>query len=98
MTKPETRYQASVVRRLENEFPSCVVIRLDPRLVQGYPDLLILHNDRWAMLEVKLTADAAQQPNQPYYVEMFDRMSYCAFIYPDIEDVIFDDLQQALGP
>ena len=96
--KSETKYQASVVRRLENEFPGCIVIRLDPRYVQGYPDLLILYENKWAMLEVKMAAGSATEPNQPYYVEMFNDMSYCAFIYPDNEDVIFYDLQQTLCP
>jgi len=96
--KAETKYQASVIRRLANEFPGCVVIRLDPRYVQGYPDLLILYETQWAGLEVKLSADAPTEPNQSYYVEMFDNMSYCAFIYPDNEDVIFYDLQQTLCP
>lgn len=95
--KAETKYQASVVRRLVNEFPGCIVIRLDPRYVQGYPDLLILYEARWAMLEVKISDDADTEPNQAYYVDLFNNMSYCAFVYPDNEDMVFYELQQALN-
>lgn len=92
----ESMYQKKLVRRLEAEFPGCIVIRNDPRYVQGLPDLLILYNELWAMLEVKTSEDAPTQPNQAYYIGEFSRLSYCSFIYPDIEERIFFELHEIL--
>jgi hypothetical protein len=91
----ESVYQHRLIRRLEKEFPGCFIIPNDPDLTQGIPDLLILFNDRWAMLEVKTSADAPNQPNQPYYVALFDTMSFASFIYPEIEDEVFRELQRS---
>lgn len=93
----ENEFQAQVIRRLKREF-ECVVIKQDPDFLQGIPDLLILCGDRWAMLEVKASINAPDRPNQPHYVAMFDAMSFARFIYPENEDEVFDELQQALEP
>lgn len=91
-------YKAKLVVELNARFPGCEIISLDPAYTfQGIPDLLILFRDRWAMLEVKKASNAKRQPNQPYYVDYFDRMSFCAFIYPENEEEVLDALQQALS-
>lgn len=92
----ERVYQAQLIKRLEKEFPDCVIIKNNPNDIQGIPDLLILFRDRWAMLETKASEGAPSRPNQPYYVEYFDQMSYCSFIYPSNEEEVIDDLQHAL--
>lgn len=92
----ETAYAARVKRRLELEFPGCVVIKNDPQQRQGIPDLIVLYRDRWAALEVKRSMKAPIRPNQTYYVEQFGEMSYSSFIYPENEERVFDELQLAL--
>jgi len=87
-------YQLRLIRRLEREFPGCVVIKNDPNYIQGLPDLLVLFEDQWAMLEVKTSKDAPEEPNQRYYIDLFDMMSFAAFIYPAVEDEVFDELQR----
>lgn len=94
----ESTYQGQLIRRLDDEFPGCVVLKNDSGYIQGIPDLLVLHNDRWAMLEVKISATAPTQPNQPYYVDRLDSMSFAAFVYPENEQEVFDALQLALCP
>ena len=94
----ESLFQSRLIYTLEQMFPGCLVIKLDANNIQGIPDLLILYNDRWAMLEVKKSADAPHQPNQDYYVQMANEMSYAAFIYPSNEEEILCGLQQALAP
>ena len=92
----ESQYQAELIKRLKLMFPGCVVLKNDSGYLQGIPDLLILHNERWAMLEVKTSETAKRQPNQDYYVELLDKMSWCSYIYPAIESMVLDDLQRTL--
>lgn len=93
----ESKYQSQLIERLEELFPGCVILKNDTDYLQGVPDLLVLYNDRWAMLEVKRAADAPQQPNQAYYVDLFDSMSFGAFIFPENEEDVLRDLQQTFG-
>lgn len=96
--KKETQYQKLVRRRLDTEYPGCIVMQNDSQQIQGIPDLLVLFEDRWAMLEVKTSKDEPFQPNQEYYIDHInEQMSYCSVIYPEIEDKVFYELQHALG-
>ena len=94
----ENKYQAELIKRLHNIFPGCVVLKNDSSLVQGIPDLIILFNDKWAMLEVKASERSREQPNQDYFVDLLDSMSFAAFIYPENEDEVLYALQQTFRP
>lgn len=76
-------------------FPGCIVMKNDPNYIQGIPDLIILWNDRWAALEVKRSLRASRRPNQEYYVEMMNRMSFSRFIYPQNKEEVLDELQRS---
>lgn len=93
----ENEYQAKLVKKLYRLFPGCQILKNDSDYQQGIPDLLILFNDMWAMLEVKESSGAAVQPNQEYFIDRFADMSFGAFIYPENEDEVLNDLQQAFG-
>lgn len=93
----EAIYQRKLIRRLEQIFPGCQILKLDPSENQGHPDLLILFRDQWAMLEVKFEAGAHEQPNQAYWVQVFDEMSFASFIHPQNEEQVLSDLQYAFG-
>ena len=95
--KRETQYQRLVIRRLESEYPGCFILRGMSDQIQGIPDLLILYEDRWVMLEVKTSANEPFQPNQEYYIDHINSLSYCSVIYPENEDKVFYELQQSLG-
>lgn len=77
-------------------FPGCFIFKLDPNEIQGIPDLLILHNNKWAILEVKRSANASHRPNQDYYVEVLNKMSFASFIYPENKEEVLHALQHAL--
>lgn len=96
-TKAETKYQAALVKRLYARFPGCFVLENNPLEVQGIPDLILLWEKHWAMLEVKTSADSDVQPNQVYYVTFFDEMSFGAFVYPENEQDVLDALSEAFG-
>ena len=92
----ESRYQAQLIRKLKRMFPGCEILKNDSRYLQGILDLTIFWNDRWAMLEVKASENARVQPNQGYYVEKMNRMSFAAFIYPENEDEVLAAMQETL--
>lgn len=96
-TRSESVYQTDLIRRIETLLPNCFIIKLDPDQYQGIPDLLILFEDKWAMLEVKATASSPAQPNQEYYVELFNDMSFASFIHPLNEEDVLEELVARLG-
>lgn len=93
----ETAYQRDLVNTLSELFPGCVVIKNDPSYIQGIPDLIVLYGPYWAALEVKISKTASTQPNQPYWVDRLDSMSYSAFVHPDNEEVVLNELKRAFG-
>ena len=94
----ENAYKAKLKDRLALMFPGCVILKNDAEFLPGVPDMLILYGDKWAMLEVKKSKRAKIRPNQPWYVELFDKMAFASFIYPENEEDVLNDLQQALEP
>lgn len=88
----ENVFQAKLIRELKDMFPGCIVMKNDASYIQGIPDLLVLHNNKWASLEVKKSATASRQPNQEYYVDKMDSMSFSRFIYPENYDEVLDEL------
>ena len=96
MGRLERDFQAKLIKELKVMFKGCIIVKNDPNYIQGIPDLLILYNDRWAALDVKKSATAHHQPNQEYYVDLMDQMSFDAFIYPENKEEILYELQQAL--
>ena len=98
ITMKENKFQAKVIKRLKQDFPGSIILKNDANYKQGIPDLLVLHEDHWAALEVKHSATAKHRPNQDYYIEEMNDMSYAAFICPENEEVIFSELQSALRP
>lgn len=93
----EAEYQRKLIKKLETLFPGCVILKNDEQYLQGVLDLLVLWGPHWAMLEVKASKRARTRPNQDYYVEQFDKMSFASFIYPENEEDVLNDLQYAFS-
>lgn len=96
MGKLERDFQRNLIKELKDIFVGCIIMKNDSSYIQGIPDLLILYKDRWAALEVKKSATASHRPNQEYYVDKMDEMSYASFIYPENKEAVLDELQQTL--
>lgn len=69
-----------------------MVMKLDSGYLQGVPDLLVLNEGRWATLEVKKSNRASHQPNQDYYVDKMNKMSFSRFISPENEQEVISDM------
>lgn len=96
--KRENKFQADLIKELKERFPDSIVLKNDSSYIQGIPDLTILNGNKWATLECKKFKNAKHQPNQDYYVEKMNGMSYSAFIFPENKEEVLDELQRALRP
>jgi hypothetical protein len=93
----ENIYQAKLIKKLEAEFPGCIVVKNDSSYIQGIPDLTVYFDDRWVWLEVKKDAKSVHQPNQDHYVDLGKRKAYASFIYPENETQVFDEIRRYLN-
>lgn len=93
----ESLYQRRIIKRLYELFPECIILKNDASYKQGVPDIIILFDNKWAMLEFKRSDKSSIRPNQEYYIELLDSMSFASFIYPENEEDVLYDLQLAFG-
>lgn len=91
----ERDFQSSLIKDIKRQFPGCIVMKNDPNYIQGIPDLVILHNDKWAALEVKKDENASHQPNQDYYICKMNEMSYASFVCPENKEEVLSELSSA---
>ena len=90
----ENKFKTELVQEIKEKFPGSMVFHLDPTECQGIPDLIVLYNDKWAALEGKKNATASHRPNQDYYVDKMNDMSFASFIYPENKEEVLNELQQ----
>ena len=93
----ESKFQAKLIKKLKDIFPGCIVMKNDSSYMQGIPDLIVLYKDKWGALEVKKSANAKHQPNQDYYVNKMNDMSFSKFIFPENENEIINELKELFG-
>lgn len=92
----ENAFQKNLIKEIKERFPGSIVMKNDSSYIQGIPDLTILYGNKWAALEVKRSEDASHQPNQDYYIQKMNGMSYASFINPDNKKEILNEMEQAL--
>ena len=93
----ESKFQAKLIQDLKQMFEGCVVMKNDSSYIQGIPDLLVLYKNKWASLEVKKNASAKRQPNQEYYVDKMNEMSFSRFICPENKEEVLNDLYKTFN-
>ena len=79
----ESKFQKKLIDEIEDRFPGSMVVKNDCKYIQGIPDLTVFYKDRWATLECKRSINASKRPNQQYYVDLMNRMSFSKFINPE---------------
>ena len=97
LPKFERDFQRNLIKDLKTMFPDCIVMKTDPSYIQGIPDILVLFKNKWASLEIKRSAKARRRPNQEYYVDKMNNMSFSRFIYPENYRDIVDELKRFFG-
>lgn len=91
----EAKFKTELKNDIETRFPGSMVFHLDPTEKQGIPDLVILYKNKWAALEGKKEKDASHRPNQDYYVDLMNKMSFARFIYPENKEEVLNELEQS---
>jgi hypothetical protein len=90
-----TSYQSRLIIKIRRLFPGCIILKNDSGYCQGIPDLTILYGDKWAVLESKSSKYDKFEPNQEYYLELLNKMSFAARIDPSNEEDVLHELQLA---
>ncbi|RTL03852.1 hypothetical protein EKK58_11795 [Candidatus Dependentiae bacterium] len=96
MNKLESQYQQHLIQNILSLIPGCLILKNDPTYRQGIPDLTVFYKDKWAFLEVKISATSKEQPNQRYYIDTWSEHVFASFIYPENEKETLDALQRSL--
>lgn len=91
----ESKFQRDLVNELKEMFPGALIYKNET--VQGFPDLTVLWQKNWALLECKRSERDRMnpRPNQEYWVDYANQMSFSRFIYPENKQEVLNELQQA---
>lgn len=89
----ESEFQRKLIEDLQTMFPEALIYKNETK--QGFPDLTVLYKERWALLECKREENASHRPNQDYYVNLANQMSFSRFVYPENKQEVLNELQQA---
>lgn len=82
-TTLESTIQAKVIDKIKQMLPGSIVLKNDANYIQGIPDLSVYWENKWAYLEVKANKDSPHRPNQDYYIDKANNMSFGSFISGD---------------
>ena len=93
----EAQYQTKLIRKLKRMFPGSFLVKNDSSYIQGFPDWTLLWGSCWAVLEVKKSMSSRRQPNQEHYISQLGDMSFAAFICPENEEAVLNELQAAFA-
>jgi len=90
----ENIFKTKLKKELELMLPGCIVLHMDANDIQGIPDLLVLHEHTWFALEGKKNKTSPFQPNQEWWVNHMDEMSFGMVIYPENKEEVLYEIQQ----
>ena len=91
----ENQFQKKLMDEIREMFPGCIIIKNNAGYIQGFPDWTILYKNKWAVLETKRSKNAHKQPNQEYYVERLNSMSFSRIICPENKKEVLGELRKA---
>ena len=92
----ENKFKTKLVKEIRARLPGAIVLHTNPP-PQGIPDLLVLYRDKWAALEGKKANDSSHRPNQDYWVEKMNHMSFAAFISPENKEDVLNAMERSFS-
>ena len=93
----ESEFQKKLIDEIKVRFPDSIVLKNDSSYVQGIPDLTVFWKDKWATLECKVNKDSSHRPNQEFYVDRMNSMSFSSFIYPENKEEVLDEMERSFN-
>lgn len=93
----ESVFKNKAIAWIRDNFPGAIIMKNDAGLLLGIPDMTILYQDKWALLEFKAAVSSKHQPLQEYYITLANQKSYGAFVYPENWPEIQMQLKQHFG-
>lgn len=92
----ENKFKTKLVKEIRARLPGAIVLHTNPP-PQGIPDLLVLYRDKWAALEGKKANDSSHRPNQDYWIEKMNKMSFAAFISPENKEDVLNEMERSFS-
>lgn len=92
----ENKFKTKLVKEIRARLPGAIVLHTNPP-PQGIPDLLVLYQDKWAALEGKKANDSSHRPNQDYWIEKMNKMSFAAFISPENKEDVLNAMERSFS-
>lgn len=92
--KKESDFQSDLIKQIKKELPGSLVLKNDSGYLQGIPDLVVMHGEKYALLEVKKSKDEPHQPNQDYYIDKAQKESFGEFIFPENKQQVLSEMYE----
>lgn len=92
----ERNFQSKLIKEIKSRFPGCIVTKNDPTYIQGIPDLTVFYKDKWATLECKASNKSSLRPNQEFYINKMNKMSFSSIINSDNKEAVLNELEKTL--
>lgn len=93
----ENKFKTNLIKEIRARFSGAIVLHTNPP-PQGIPDLLVLCGGRWAALEGKRENSSSHRPNQDYWIEKMDKMSFARFVSPENKEEVLNAMEQTFKP
>lgn len=91
----ENKFQADLRKEIEARLPGAIVNKNDANYRQGFPDLIVLYEDQYAILECKKSAHERYRPNQELYLKRLGQYVFSATVYPENKEEVLDELERS---
>lgn len=92
---PESDFNKRLLARIARAFKGSIILKTNANDLPGFPDRIVLFENHWAAFESKRSSIARLQPNQDYYIDLLNSMSFARFVNPSTEELFIHELQTA---
>lgn len=90
MSKLESKFEQEFCKRLKDYDKDIIVLKLTG--VPGIPDRIVLHHNKFALLEFKRSKNASHRPLQDWYINHFAQWTESYFVYPENADDVYNSI------